>query len=336
MKHPATLDDFLTDESRMFRADPKGVKTVFLPENYKELSCILRDANVSGELVTVAGSHTGLNGGSVPMDGGVVVGVEGLLNVTLARGFKSFTTHHQLHGLMSYAINEDETEAIFPAGASQLAVEAILNSHGLWHPPNPTEKLALMGSIVANHSSGGRSFGFGTIRDYITRLGVVFPNGGFKLFSRGDITSNEFDRFNFSAGSQDYNFRRPTYEIPNLKTSAGLYTRPGMDFLELLTGSEGILGVFTEVGFRVEKKRPYKSSLLFFEKEDDAFSFVDSMKQFRLDGEEYRNDPDSQDLGILTLEFFDNNSLRLTIKVHVMIMEPWNRDIDVYFMCIFC
>ena len=305
MKSPSSIDDFLHDASNIFHAGPAGVK-VLLPESEDELREILKKANRDDELVTIAGSHTGLTGASVPRQGGVVVGMESMLSVNSGIGYED-----DLQGKIAYRQVKDywEHQKFFlPPGITLRTLQRILDSYGKWFPPNPTEQLAEIGSCVANNSSGSRSFDFGPVRNHVTSLRVVLPQGDVVEVKRGEIWAKD-GRLSFQSDERKYDIQIPTYKMPEVKNSAGLYAKPDMDWIDLFVGSEGTLGVFTEIGIRTFPKRDIETALFFFKDEYEALDFVDAARKHR--GKMMNYDEDTERIGFISLEFFDRHALNM-------------------------
>ena len=96
----------------------------------------------------------------------------------------------------------------------ELADDAL--AHGCMYPPDPGEKLATLGGNVATNASGMRGVKYGATRDYVKAMTVVLPNG-------------EITRFGATVS----------------KTSSGY------SLLNLMIGSEGTLGVITEMTLKL-------------------------------------------------------------------------------------
>ncbi|HAV42396.1 TPA: hypothetical protein DCX15_00045, partial [bacterium] len=79
-------------------------------------------------------------------------------------------------------------------------------------------------------------------------------------------------------------------------SSAGLYAKEGMDLIDLLIGSEGILGVITQIEIRLYQGRDIISDIAFFESDEEALGFVNALREHK-------------EKGILSLEYFDSHSL---------------------------
>jgi D-lactate dehydrogenase (cytochrome) len=63
--------------------------------------------------------------------------------------------------------------------------------------------------------------------------------------------------------------------MPNTKNAAGLFAEKGMDLIDLFIGSEGILGVITEVELGLITLEPNIMTVMaFFPSEEDAVNFV--------------------------------------------------------------
>ena len=96
----------------------------------------------------------------------------------------------------------------------ELADDAL--AHGCMYPPDPGEKLATLGGNVATNAIGMRGVKYGATRDYVKAMTVVLPNG-------------EITRFGATVS----------------KTSSGY------SLLNLMIGSEGTLGVITEMTLKL-------------------------------------------------------------------------------------
>ena len=96
----------------------------------------------------------------------------------------------------------------------QLADDAL--THGCMYPPDPGEKMATLGGNVATNAGGMRAVKYGTTRDYVKAMTVVLPTG--EVIKLGSSVS---------------------------KTSSGY------SLLHLMIGSEGTLGVITELTLKL-------------------------------------------------------------------------------------
>ena len=84
------------------------------------------------------------------------------------------------------------------------------------YPPDPGEKLATVGGNVSTNAGGMRAVKYGTTRDYVRGMTVVLPTG--EIVKEGATVS---------------------------KTSSGY------SLLHLLIGSEGTLGIITEMTLKI-------------------------------------------------------------------------------------
>ena len=96
----------------------------------------------------------------------------------------------------------------------QLADDAL--QHGCMYPPDPGEKMATLGGNVSTNAGGMRAVKYGCTRDYVRSLTVVLPTGEITHF--GSTVS---------------------------KTSSGY------SLTNLMVGSEGTLGIITEMTLKL-------------------------------------------------------------------------------------
>ena len=71
----------------------------------------------------------------------------------------------------------------------------------------------------------------------------------------------------------------PTFTMPQTKNASGYFSRPSMDLIDLLIGSEGTLAAFSQIGIRLIPEVHIISGMTFFEDSESAFDFADFMRQ---------------------------------------------------------
>ncbi len=109
-------------------------------------------------------------------------------------------------------INPDNLSARVEPGVRNLAVSEAAKAHGLYYAPDPSSQIACtIGGNVAENSGGVHCLKYGLTVHNILKLRLVTAEGEVL-----DIGSNALDS-------------------------------PGYDLLALLTGSEGLLGIITEI-----------------------------------------------------------------------------------------
>ena len=106
-----------------------------------------------------------------------------------------------------------------------LAADA--EAHGLMYPPDPGEKTATVGGNVSTNAGGMRAVKYGTTRDYVLAMTVVLPSG--EIMKIGKTVC---------------------------KTSSGY------SLLHLMIGSEGTLGIITELTMKLVPKPAADVSLI--------------------------------------------------------------------------
>ena len=113
------------------------------------------------------------------------------------------------------SIREEDFQADVEPGVIYKDLNKKLRHKGLFFPPDPGAD-ATVGGMISNNSSGTRTVKYGSARDNILRLSVVLANG--EVIRTGTRAS---------------------------KTSSGY------DLTDLITGSEGTLGIITRATLRL-------------------------------------------------------------------------------------
>jgi glycolate oxidase len=127
-------------------------------------------------------------------------------------------------------IDPDNLLAVVQPGAVNNDVKAAVAEHGLWYPPDPASApWSTIGGNVATNAGGLCCLKYGVTRDYVLGLRVV---------AGGPVAYGEAVRLG----------RRTTKGVA------------GLDLVSLFVGSEGTLGVVTEVTLRLRPGPRARSS----------------------------------------------------------------------------
>lgn len=281
--------DYLIDASNM----PGGyAEKFYAPQSAEEISEIVKEANEKGISVSVCGSRTGLVGGCIPF-GGYLISLERFNEIK--------------------KIGEDS--AIVGAGVILADFQKETESRGFFYPPDPTEWSCQMGGTVATNASGSRSFKYGSTRRYVERIEMVLPTGDIFSVRRGEIFSDSSGivEINLDSG-RTIRARVPTYRQPDVrKNTSGYFSGEKVDAIDLFIGSEGTLGIVTEIEFKLLRRpKGFLSGIVFFRKEENLLDFVREARELSFETRQVQ-DPSSADrnrLDATLLEYFDDEALR--------------------------
>ena len=122
-----------------------------------EISKVMRYAYKHDIPVTVRGSGTGLVGGAVPLEGGILLDTSGMTNVV--------------------ELDEKNMTLTVEPGVLLMDVAKYVEERGFFYPPDPGEKTATIGGNISTNAGGMRAVKYGVTRDYVRALTVVLPNG---------------------------------------------------------------------------------------------------------------------------------------------------------------
>ncbi len=113
-------------------------------------------------------------------------------------------------------------------GAITADIDAAASAHGLFYPPDPgSMKISTIGGNVAENSGGLRGLKYGVTRDYVMALTVVLPDGTIATFGNACV-----------------------------KDVAGYSMK------DLFIGSEGTLGIITEVLLKLVPRPAARRTML--------------------------------------------------------------------------
>jgi D-lactate dehydrogenase (cytochrome) len=242
-----------------------SASSVCFPESAEEISEILKQATEEKTPVTISGAGTGTVGGRVPF-GGIVISTERLNRIIKIESHN--TPHSALRTPHSFGV----AEAGVILGDYQKAADA----KGLLYPPDPTEWSCYLGGTVATNASGARTFKYGATRNYIRRLQIVLATGEILNLKRGEVFAKGRNLQLPLPKGKKIEAQLPSYQMPRVrKHASGYFIDDNMDAIDLFIGSEGTLGVITEIETDlIPKPEGVLAGVVFFENENNLLGFV--------------------------------------------------------------
>jgi len=252
--NPDEFQNYLSDASNY----QGTAEAVYLPESERELIELIKKCHTGKTRITVSGNGTGLTGARVP-EGGVVISLE------------------KMNRIME--CHESEQYLRVQPGVILKELQDYVEEKKLFYPPDPTERNCFIGATAATNSSGARGFKYGPTRNYVIGLRVVLPSGETLGIERGEIMASGFT-FSFSTDQgTKYEFSIPRFEMPDTKNASGYYCRADMDLIDLFIGSEGTLGIITELKLQLLPAiENILSCVVFFYDEEDAMNFMNDVR----------------------------------------------------------
>lgn len=183
------LKPFECDGLTAYRQIPLAVA---LPDNERQIQSILKICHKGRVPVVFRGAGTGLSGGALPYEHGLLLGLSKLQSIL------------EIDPLARIARVEP--------GVRNIAISEAAAVHGLYYAPDPSSQIACsIGGNVAENSGGVHCLKYGLTVHNIMKLRFLTIDGELH-----EIGGEGFDA-------------------------------PGYDLLALITGSEGLLGVITEI-----------------------------------------------------------------------------------------
>jgi D-lactate dehydrogenase (cytochrome) len=272
--------DYLRDESRRrgradlisFAASEEDIRQVLL----------------SRHAITTQGARTGITGGAVP-DGGHVLNLSRMTRVTGMRldpgrneVFISVQPGLSLLELRKL-LQTCEFDSTGWAQDSLLALEQFRRSPFYFFPPDPTEASASIGGMVACNASGACTFGYGATRTYVEAMRVILADGSRISLRRGRERAIGQAFSLHTEEGRELSGRLPDYIMPTVKNAAGFFVSENMELIDLFIGSEGTLGVISEIELRLIPSPECRWGVMaFFPSEDMAVDFVKTVRAFPL------------------------------------------------------
>lgn len=139
-------------------AAPHLPEAVVLPETTEQVSAIMQLASRYAFPVTPRGAGSGMTGGVVPLQGGLVMAMTRMNRII--------------------EVDAANQIAIVEPGVVTGDLQRTVKRHGLFYPPDPASlKYCTIGGNAAECAGGPSAVKYGVTKDYIIGLEVVLPSG---------------------------------------------------------------------------------------------------------------------------------------------------------------
>jgi len=255
-------------DASIYEIEPIGI---VVPKTKESIIQAVNIARAHGVPIIPRGAATGITGGCIGK--GLVIDTSKYLNRIIDIGLET---------------------ACCEAGVVQDQLNAALGSKGMrLGPDTSTGNRATIGGMTANNAAGARSLRYGRMVDHVEKVEIVLSNGELATFTA--IDNEEWQRKR-SLQNREGEIYREIFRIvnscrqdiidrfPQIPRRVSGYNldeliKPGpLNLAKLITGSEGTLGIITEITVKISPK-PHSTGLclLFFDNMIDAMRWIPHM-----------------------------------------------------------
>jgi len=177
--HPHQLRTYESDGLLQYRVSPRAV---VLPASAQEVREVVRACFESSVPWVARGAGTGLSGGALPHEEGVLIVLSRLRRIV--------------------EIDLENQRIVVEPGVTNLEVSrAVGPTH--FYPPDPSSQVVCsIGGNVAENSGGAHCFKYGFTTNYVTGLEVVLPDGELLELGGKELDSPGYDLVGAFVGSE--------------------------------------------------------------------------------------------------------------------------------------
>ena len=155
LSEPDELLVYESDGLTLFRA---LADFVVFPISAEQVSAVVRIAGREGLPFVARGAGTGLSGGCLPAEGGIVLSLMRMNRVL--------------------EVDYDNQIAVVEPGLVNLHLSWAVGPHGFYYAPDPSSQQACtIGGNIANNSGGPHTLKYGVTVNHVLGLEVVMPDG---------------------------------------------------------------------------------------------------------------------------------------------------------------
>lgn len=155
LSQPEELLVYECDACLLVKAQPS---VVVLPRTSEEVAAVVRLCHEQKLPFVARGAGTGLSGGALPLEGGVLIGLNRMTRIR--------------------AIDPKNRTATVEVGVVNASLNQALAEHNLFYAPDPSSQSACtLGGNIAENAGGIHCIKYGVTTDHVLALEVVLPDG---------------------------------------------------------------------------------------------------------------------------------------------------------------
>ena len=180
LTNKAALITYESDALTSFKSSPAAV---VIAEKQEEVVETVRKCHEYDIPFVARGSGTSLSGGSLPIEGGIVIALNRLNRVI--------------------RVDPDQRTAVVEAGVINLDVSQAADPFGLYFAPDPSSQLiCTIGGNLAFNSGGAHCLKYGMTSNHVIGLKVVLPDGEIINLGGESLESVDSDLVGLFVGSE--------------------------------------------------------------------------------------------------------------------------------------
>lgn len=264
LKDDATTKEFYSHDASLFEIKPQ---LVVFPKNTKDVQVLVKTVATAKKhtpdlSITARSAGTDMSGGAV--NESIIV---------------DFNKHLQT------ITSVTKTEGHAQPGVFFRDFDAATLKHNVLMPTYPASRdLCTIGGMVANNSGGEKSLEYGKVKDFVTELKVVFADGNeyvVKPLNKAQLIKKMAQK-NYEGRLYKQLFTLIEENYDTIKKAAPNVSKNSMgynlwyvwdretgifDLTKLIVGSQGTLGLVTDIKFRLVPRRSHSGLLVLFMKD---------------------------------------------------------------------
>jgi glycolate oxidase len=157
-------------------------RAAVLPGSAEEVAAVVRACHEAGVPWVARGSGSGLSGGALPIEEGVLIVLTRMRRIL--------------------EVDLDNQRVVCEPGVTNVAISAAVGpSH--FYPPDPSSQIVCsIGGNVAENSGGAHCFKYGFTTNYVTGLEVVLPDGTLVELGGKELDRPGYDLCGVFVGSE--------------------------------------------------------------------------------------------------------------------------------------
>ncbi|MQB00856.1 MAG: FAD-binding protein [Actinobacteria bacterium] len=173
------LQTYESDGLLQYRALPRAVALV---DSAEEVRRVVRACYEAGVPWVARGSGTGLSGGALPVEEGIVIALSRLRKIL--------------------EVDLDNQRIVVEPGVTNVDVSAAVGP-GHFYPPDPSSQIVCsIGGNIAENSGGAHCFKYGFTTNYVTGLEVVLSDGDVVTLGGKEVDRPGYDLLGAFVGSE--------------------------------------------------------------------------------------------------------------------------------------